>query len=98
MIKKFAEQRGENVILHLLIKANSQHNAIIHEKENELKIQLRAVREKGQANKKLIEFLAEFLHLAKSDITIISGEFSPHKKILLHNCRVEDILDVIGLP
>lgn len=48
-----------------------------------LKINVISVPEKGKANKELVSFLAKQLHIAKSNIQIISGETDRYKKILV---------------
>jgi uncharacterized protein (TIGR00251 family) len=45
------------------------------------KVKVAAAPEKGQANRALVEFLAEHLGVAKSRIRIVSGETSPLKRI-----------------
>lgn len=48
-----------------------------------LKVSVNAVPEKGKANKELIAFLAKFLKIAKSRLTIVSGETDRCKKICI---------------
>ncbi len=48
-----------------------------------IKIRLKAVPEKGQANKELIRFLAETLNIPKDQILIISGAADPRKLLKL---------------
>ncbi|KKP38098.1 MAG: hypothetical protein UR28_C0022G0020 [Candidatus Peregrinibacteria bacterium GW2011_GWF2_33_10] len=50
-------------------------------KEVIFKIRLKAVPEKGKANKELIKFLSKELHISKSNISIISGETDTLKLI-----------------
>lgn len=58
-------------------------NEIAGWENDELKIRLRAVPEKGEANKVLIAFLAEVLDLPKSNIELLRGETSRHKLLLI---------------
>ncbi len=48
-----------------------------------LKVYIKEVPEKGRANKRLIELLAEYFKINKNKIRIIKGEFSREKVILL---------------
>lgn len=48
-----------------------------------LKINVTSVPEKGKANAELIKFLAQTLHTAKTNFTIIYGELDRYKKILI---------------
>jgi uncharacterized protein YggU (UPF0235/DUF167 family) len=59
-----------------------------------LKISVVSVPEKGKANKALIEFLAQKLGVAKSLMTIVSGQTDRFKKILLKT--EQNLDDVLG--
>lgn len=67
---------------------NAHKNEIIGMENEELKIRLAAVPNKGKANEALICFLSNELQIAKSDVVILKGESSRHKKILLKNVFV----------
>ena len=58
--------------------------------EEHLKVRVSAVPEKGKANQALIAFLAKKLGLAKSKLSLISGE-TQRKKILRIDGDPEDI-------
>ncbi len=51
----------------------SSQTGIIEEKDDYLKIKLKAVPEKGKANIELIKFLAKYFKTSKSNISIIQG-------------------------
>ena len=53
------------------------------QKENFLKIHLKAAPEKGKANRELINFLANHFKVAKSQIEILKGLTSKNKMIRL---------------
>ena len=55
------------------------------------KIKVKAVPQKGKANKELIRFLSKELGVAKSDISITSGETSRLKRVRVSNCNAEDV-------
>lgn len=64
-----------------------------------LKISIRAVPEKGKANKELIEFVAQKLKLPKSSLEIVSGETDRVKRILIRGKSKdisERLLDWLG--
>ena len=48
-----------------------------------LKINIISIPEKGKANIELINWLSKKLKIAKSNITIISGELDRYKKLLI---------------
>lgn len=49
----------------------------------ELRIRIAAVPEKGEANKELVKFLAKTFGISKSQVMLISGETSRHKRFFL---------------
>lgn len=73
-------------ILYIKVKANSRQENISLITENEknyLLIKIKAVPENGKANKELIDFLSKKFSIAKSQISIKSGEHSTIKQVLL---------------
>ena len=59
----------------------SSQTEIIEQKDNFLKIKLKAIPEKGKANAELIKFLAKYFKTAKSNIKIIQGEKGRNKVV-----------------
>ena len=49
------------------------------------------VAEKGKANKALLEVLAKALKLRRSQLELISGETSQHKRFLIRDVAIEDL-------
>lgn len=90
----------ENTLeLAVKITPKAGRNEIIGWENNELKIRIAALPEKGNANQELIKFLSKTLGLAKSQIELISGDKSRHKRLLIkgllifpewiRNCNIE---------
>ncbi|OGY43022.1 MAG: hypothetical protein A2729_05665 [Candidatus Buchananbacteria bacterium RIFCSPHIGHO2_01_FULL_39_14] len=71
--------------MDILVKVipRSSKTEIIEQKENFLKIHLKAAPEKGKANRELINFLANHFKVAKSQIEILKGLTSKNKMIRL---------------
>lgn len=63
------------------VVANAKKKEVIKISTDEFKVKVDAIPEKGKANKRLIEILAEHFNLSKNSIRIISGEKS-HNKII----------------
>ena len=57
----------------------SSKTKIIEQKDDFLKIKLKAVPEKGKANTELIKFLAKHFKTAKSNIDITKGKTNRNK-------------------
>lgn len=63
--------------------------------ERHLKVRVRAVPEKGLANKALVAVVAKAAGVAKSAVTLVSGE-TQRKKILRIEGDPEDIISRLG--
>jgi uncharacterized protein (TIGR00251 family) len=74
------------VKLQVRVIPNARRNELARRPEGELILRLNAPALEGKANKAAIEFLAEFLDVARSRVTLISGEKSRHK-----------IFEIVGL-
>lgn len=59
----------------------SSKSEVIGWENDQLKVRLKAVPEKGEANEELIRVLAEYFDIPKSQITIIRGHKSRIKTV-----------------
>jgi uncharacterized protein YggU (UPF0235/DUF167 family) len=57
-----------------------------------LKVSVTQAPEKGKANKALVELLAKGLALRKSQIELLSGETSAHKRFLIRGLKPDELL------
>lgn len=57
-----------------------------------LKVRLRAIPEKGEANEELIDFLSEQLGLSKSSIQIVRGHHSRTKHLRIEGLHESQLL------
>lgn len=80
MLKKHLQ----GTVVPIKVIPKSSCDEIIGWENGELKIRLSAIAEKGNANKKLLFFLAKTLKIAKSRISILRGKTSRRKQILIH--------------
>ncbi len=64
---------------NIKIIPKSSKTKIVEQKDDFLKIKLKAVPEKGKANTELIKFLAKYFKTAQSNINIIKGGTSRNK-------------------
>ncbi len=53
-------------------------------RERLLNVKIRATAQDGKANVYFIEFLAKQFGIAKSDVTIVSGHTSQHKRVSIN--------------
>jgi len=60
-----------------------------------LKVWLTAAPTEGQANEALIAYLASALRLAKSKITLVSGDKHRNKRLLIEGLEIEEIKNAL---
>lgn len=84
----------DNIKLMVLIKPQAKNNQIIGIMNGKLKIAIAATPINGKANRELINFMASFLKIKKSDITILYG-LNNISKILSLPLIVQNTLDEV---
>ena len=73
------------------VQPRARKNAIIGEIGDALKIALTAPPIEGRANEACIEFLAEFLKVPRSSVTIAAGETSRNKVIRIAGISADEL-------
>ena len=71
------------VELHLLVQPRASRDGIAGVQGDELKVRLAAPPVDGAANEACRVFLAKLCRLPKSRVTLVAGESSRHKRLLL---------------
>ncbi len=85
------EPHAEGVILSVRAQAGARSNGIQGTHAGALKVSVTQAPEKGKANKAIVAILAKQLRLRKSQIEMLSGETSPHKRFLIGDMAVDDL-------
>jgi uncharacterized protein (TIGR00251 family) len=67
--------------LHLKVKPGSRIDQLFLDGAGLLNAKIKAPAQDGKANAYLVEFLAEQLGIAKSNVTILAGFTNSHKRI-----------------
>lgn len=96
----FFRQVDEGWVLNIHLMPNASKDEIIGtdnhaNKTNHLKVKVRAVPEKGKANKALCRLLAKYFKLPKSSLEVISGHKSRTKRVLIREAS-EDFEKKLG--
>jgi len=73
------------------VQPRARRNAILGEIGDALKIALKAPPLEGRANEACIEFLAEFLKVPRSSVTIAAGETSRNKAIRVAGMSADEL-------
>lgn len=80
---------GTVVSLHIQPRASK--NEVIGEQDGALKVRLTSPPVDGAANKLCCEFMAKLCGVAKRDVSILSGEKSRHKRIIIYGLNIEKV-------
>ena len=83
---------NDRAILRLKIKPRSRKTRLERLADGSLCLKIRAVPQKGQANKEIIAFMSEMLKIPKQAITIRSGLTSPLKILSFSGLSEEDLM------
>ena len=80
------EPHPQGTIVSVRAHAGARRNEVRWEKEGSvLRVSVTQAPEKGKANKAIHALLAKELGLRKSQIELLSGETSPHKRFLVRD-------------
>lgn len=87
-------QKNGDLIIKIYIQPSAKKNAIIGLHGENLKIKIKAPPVDDKANRELISFLADYLHVPQNTIEIVNGQHSRNKLVRLKNAGVaiENIL------
>jgi uncharacterized protein (TIGR00251 family) len=86
----------DGVIIRLHLQPRASRTEICGFQGEELKVRVTSPPVDDAANRLCSEFFAKLFKTAKSDVTIISGQKSRHKRLLIHGATVQGALEVIG--
>jgi uncharacterized protein len=86
---------SDGIILNLHIQPRASKNEVCGIRENAVRIRLTSPPVDGAANKLCREFLADLLKVPKSDVEIISGESSRHKRIRITSANPERLQELV---
>jgi len=75
------------------VTAGSGMNRIAGWRGDTLKIDIKAVPEKGRANRALIKYLAEILGIDRRDIEITHGLTSPDNSLTVHSMTDRQVIE-----
>ena len=84
------------VVFPVRVVPRSSRSEIVGEHDGALKVKLNAPPVDGAANAELIKLFAKKLNVARSDITIVSGESSKTKRLRAIGVTAAQLRNVIG--
>lgn len=81
-----------NVVLQLQVKPNSKKQEIIVDSfDKKITVFVKAQPDKGKANKELLKFMAKIMEKTTSDISIVAGQTSRDKTIIVRNDSKQNV-------
>ena len=87
------EPHAEGWVLSVRAQAGARRNEVRGLHEGALKLSVTQVAEKGKANLALRDLLAKSLALKKSQVELIAGQTSPHKRFLIRELSHDQLQD-----
>lgn len=91
----WAVQRDGGVVLAVLVQPRASKNQLCGVQGEELKVRLTSPPVDGAANKLCREFFAKLLRCSKSNVSLISGHKSRHKRLLIEDLTRQHVVEVI---
>jgi uncharacterized protein len=85
------EPHPKGTILPVRAQPGARRNEIRGVQDGMLKVCVTQSPDKGKANKALVELLCKSLGLRKSQIELVAGETSHHKRFLVRGITSEDL-------
>lgn len=79
--ESFFYWEGEALVLKIVVQPKAGKDEIVGPQGDELKIRIKAPPVDGKANDGLVKFLSKTFKVPKSNIHLISGEASRHKRL-----------------
>ncbi|MBU0967149.1 MAG: YggU family protein [Proteobacteria bacterium] len=90
------EVADNSVSLDLYIQPKASKNSICGLHGDELKLAITAPPVDGKANKAVIDFLAKLFGVAKSSVSIMSGQQSRHKRCMVQGVTFQEASRVVN--
>jgi uncharacterized protein (TIGR00251 family) len=94
---QITEQDG-NITFPVKVVPNASRDRIAGELNGTLKVNVSAPPERGAANKTLCKLIAKTLGIRTNQVTVISGQSSPHKTVRITGTTIEHVRKIIVSP
>jgi uncharacterized protein len=82
------KETTDGVVIAIKVVPKSSHNEIVGWENDELKVRIAAVPDQGKANDELVAFLAKTFKVSKSQVILLAGEKSRHKRVLIKSMSI----------
>jgi len=82
--------------IEIHLQPGAKRNEIVGFKEGVLCVKVTALPQKGQANRALVELIAQTLGIPKSSVDIIRGQSSRSKIIAVQGLAGQEVKEILG--
>lgn len=89
------QQSREGLVLHIRVMPRAPRDAVDGVLGDALKIRLTAPPVEGKANQALIRFLSDALNLPRGQMTVLAGETSRNKRVLVSGATVDAVRSLL---
>lgn len=83
MPESFYLWQGNTLMIELQVQAKASKDAIIGQHDGRLKISVKAAPENGQANARVVKFLAKYFGVPQKNVEIIRGHKNKYKSVAI---------------
>lgn len=87
--------KNQDVIIDIHTQPGAKRSEVVGEHGGRLKIAIASPPVDGKANSALIAFLAKTLGVSKSSVSILSGETSRQKRLIVHQINDQVCMEKI---
>jgi uncharacterized protein (TIGR00251 family) len=92
----FLQVTDNGVIIRLFVQPRASKNQLAGIVEDELKVRLTSPPVDGAANALCIKYFAKLLGIAKSELELVAGEKSRHKRLLVKFGNLDALRRTLG--
>ena len=89
-------RNADGVELRLFVQPRASRDQLVGIQGDELKVRLAAPPVDGAANAACCAFFAKLCKLPKSCVTLVAGESSRHKRLLLDSVEAERVIALLS--
>jgi uncharacterized protein len=87
---------AEGVVLQVLVQPRAGRNEVVGVQGEELKIRLTSPPVEGAANRLCCEYLAGLCGVPRSQVTLLAGHRSRHKRLLIAGLEMDGVRQILA--
>jgi uncharacterized protein (TIGR00251 family) len=92
----FLQARGNAVCISIKLQPRASANEIGESMGPELKVRVTAPPVDAAANEMLVRYLAQVLGCPRSSVSLVRGQISRHKQVLVQGVTIEQVAGKLG--